>query len=262
MAAPTDSAPPRSFWLDLNVFIAIFLLVAGLGVLFIHLPIALLAKAVLPARGAEIVAFPAAYVVLLAALAWVWRRYGMSPVQRDPRKARQFRIGHGLLVLSNAQAALAFLPALLAPVLAGIAQGGLPLPGAVMLVPMLANLAAIAGLLLVFGARATQPQAYADTMPLPALHAATFAGAKPQSGGNRGLVVGGVVFGLLASTVLIGVGLVFASLSYQYRIERFTGVVLPVAIGIYVLYVAGAIWLIGLPLVQVVAMLAGSLLGP
>ncbi|MBI5279745.1 MAG: hypothetical protein HY854_25155 [Burkholderiales bacterium] len=272
-----------AFWLDLNVFVAAFLLLAGLGIAFLYVPLALAGKLVMPAQRAEVLAMPAAYAVLAAMLAWAWwSAGGLSPAVREEGKERQFHIGHGLLFASNAATAMVFAPAIGGASLALSLQAS-ALSGVMTLLPTAATVAAIAGILLVHGSRRAPPTLKAST---------GFAATQPvpdddddESGEGKAARVGltlGALAGLVASSVLIMIALVFAAIGMQYRAGQFTGFVVPVVAVTYIVYLAGSVWLalngraaaalglawapavlmtLGLPLVQVVVMLAGALLG-
>jgi len=277
----------RSFWANLNVFLALLVLVAGVGAFFLYVPIALVAKLVLPPQKAELYALPAAYVLIAAGLGWKWWKAGLSPAKRNPEHERRFKSGHVLLAVANVFIVAAFVPAFLAPSLLAHMKF-LPAAPLAMMLPSVVPLLLIAGLVMVMTARApaTEEAAFADTVanpaqqtPPPARPRTQYAQAQPKTQGGSWAVV---IVGLGASSVLIFIGLVFASLSFQGRTERFTGVVLPVAGAVFILYVTSALWLaasgharaavgvawapaalmtLGLPLLQVVAMAFAWVLG-
>ena len=138
---------------NLNVFVAC-LVIAGMTVAG---PVALLAAVALtPVLGERVAGgfmFPIAYLALGAVLATAWWKTGLSPAERKPEREGRFKVGHGLLALTNILAVAAFaLPFVLANVsgnsnLAMLAWLALP-------VYALGFIAWPAGLFMVWSARA------------------------------------------------------------------------------------------------------------
>jgi hypothetical protein len=251
----------RSFLANLNVFAAAMVAFASMGMAMLVIPISLLAKVVLPSRQAELFAYPAAVAVLAVGLAIVWRRRGLSPPVRKPGSERQFRIGHGMLATGNVALVLTMaLPFLLAGRSVGTPLHGLA--AAPLLVMSLAPFALFGGLIMVLTARAAHAQApasaapaFADTVPQAGNSAqpAPFAPAHPvrrtvypqayaktDAGGWAVVLVG-----ICASGLVLFIGTVFASLSFQGRVEQFTGVVLPIVGVVCVIWLTVSLWLAG-----------------
>jgi hypothetical protein len=248
------------FWRNLNVFVGAFVLVATLASWVISIPVSLAAKLVLPARQAELFALPLAYAVLALGLVWQWRRSGLSPAHRRPERETRFRRGHVLLALFNVFVLIAIVATFVLPSL--LAQVRAPAIGSlVMMSSALAPFAGVAGLIMVLTARAVDPQedTFADTVPagpMAAARSAAPAPARAKAPGSRVASAVPVVFGLAASGLLIFMGLVFASLSFQGQTGRFTGVVLPVAGACAVVYVTTTLWLLGQARTKAANMLA------
>jgi hypothetical protein len=233
-----------AFWPNLNVFITAFALMASMGMFVVVIPVTIVAKLVLPAREAELWAFPAAYVLIALGLAWYGWKFGLSPRERMPQREQRFRIGHGLLAFCNIAGLAMLVFAWLLPYVA--AHGGALLSrpagslpamqlAALAMVPFsIAPIVGIAGLVMVWTSRQREER-FADTQ---------VAGQAAKAGETAGRTVP-VVIGLLASSAIVYIGLVFASLGFQGRTERFTGVVLPVAGVCFVLWVTTTLWLLG-----------------
>ncbi len=271
------------FWRDLNVFVAAFAVIAGLGSFIVVVPLSLLVKLVLPARQAELVAYPLAYAVMAAGLVYWWWKHGLSPRERRPAKEKQFRQGHVLLAVFNAMLLAMFIPALVGnfsmlPRMPAVA-------GVFMLLTSLAPIGVIVGLVMVWSSRGTTP-AFADTLPV-AKTAQWPSGPRWNKGKNEATRPSrapssiAVAAGLLVSSFMLYMATVFGSLSFQGNPGRFTGVILPILVVIYVFYVSTAVFLLarrrgsamwvawapvgvlmlGLPALQVIMMLLGSLFG-
>lgn len=290
--APVGARLERTFWRNLNVFIAAFVLGLAAGGWLLMVPTALVLRLFMERQRAELVALPASYAVLAVVLAWYWWRSGLSPTVRRPDREGRFRKGHALLLASNVLAggmvvSSFVLPALLQhtklpklPALAALIMAALPI----------GIIAGIAGLIMVWSARAAadttkpaDPNAFADTVPQgPAAIARWPDGPANKKSKATAASALPAVLGIGASALLAFISLVFASLGFQGRTQVFTGTVLPVAGACFVLYVTTVIWLlansrrgaatavawspallvlVGLPAMQVIAMAIAALVG-
>lgn len=288
----TTHAKP-SFWRDLNVFVAAFAVIASVGSSIIVIPLSLLVKLVVPARQAELVAYPLGHALLALGLIFWWWKHGLSPRERNPARERRFRWGHVLLAVFNVALLAMFATSLLGsfsmlprmPAVAGV------------IVPLitLAPMGVAVGLWMVWTSRGKTPE-FADTLPgahsdpQKAQTAKWPGGSRWEKRSNeptqpsltsRASSVIAVVAGLLVSSLMLYMATVFGSLGFQGNASRFTWLVLPVLFAIYVFWVSTAVFLLsrrrssaiwvawgpvglftlGLPVLQVIMMLLGSLLG-
>jgi hypothetical protein len=145
---------PRSWWRDANVFFGMFTLAGTIGVSLLFKLVAWLAGLFMDGRNVGTVALPVAYLLLLLALAWIFRALGMSSIWRDPLNRRQIAIAHGMLLVAHAITALAFVPSVMGPIVAGLARA----------------MMVFAALLMLHAARRLPPaltaaKGYADTRP-------------------------------------------------------------------------------------------------
>jgi hypothetical protein len=251
MAESQATAPTRSgpVWGHLNVFLAALVLLAGMGSFLVLVPVSLAAKLVMPSRQAETLALPLAYALMALGLAWCWWRFGLSPAVRHPARESRFRWGHRLLALSNlAMAAMLVLPWLgsrVGPVMKVAPQT----TGLLMLLPAAASYLGLAGLIMVWSARTAAPPAagpgaaFADTVPVGVGRPAGGTRPVPQGPPSRVPGAAAMVAGVLVSSLVLFVAIVFAAVSFQGQAERYTGVVLPIAGTCYLLYLAGTAWL-------------------
>lgn len=268
---------PANFWRDLNVFVAASILIVALGGFLVFVPAALLMQLVLPAREAEIVAYPLGYALVAAGLGYWWWKRGLSPRVRDPLRERRFRWGHAMLAVVNL---------MLAALYGFAAAGGF---NALLVQPEMRNvfvpiltmapLALIAGLVMVWTSRASAALATAPA-PLPVVDEngvvqpapVAVAVVRPPSSAVA-------IVGMIVSTFMVATVAVFLGAAFESDMRMFTQRVLP-ALGIlYVLYLAAAIlmllkrrraarwvaWgpvvllMVGLPVVQLVVMGLGAL---
>jgi hypothetical protein len=285
----TTHAKP-SFWRDLNVFVAAFVAMTSLGSFILVVPLSLLVKLVVPARQAELLAYPLGYALLALGLIYWWWKHGLSPRERNPARESRFRWGHVLLAVFNVALLAMFIPSLLGsfsmlPRMPAVAGFIVPL---ITLAPM----GVIAGLFMVWSSRGKTPE-FADTLPGAQSDLRNAQTGKLPSGSHlekqpAGAVkpsiapsAAAVVVGLVVSSLMLFVATVFASLGFQGNTSRFTGLVLPILFVIYVFWASvaislltkrrsSAIWVawgpvglftVGLPVLQVVMMLLGPLFG-
>jgi hypothetical protein len=239
--AMTSRTP--QFLADLNVFLAAWILFISIGAFVLVVPVNLLGKFILPVRQAELWAFPVAYTLAAAALAYWWRTRGLSPRQRYPGREWRFRTGHAMLIAFNASILLVFLwsrigfPVVSRPV-------GSPSLWASM--SSLSPLLGLLGLVLVWGSRATQSD-FEATVPSAVDQSGdrrSFRTPDDLASTSRAPSVIAVVLGLVASSTILYIAGVFASLAFQSDPKRFTGIVLPILGLLYVVYVAGSIALL------------------
>ncbi|MES2771020.1 MAG: hypothetical protein V4623_03425 [Pseudomonadota bacterium] len=286
--ATTRASP--SFWRDLNVFIAAFAGLASMGIFVIVVPLSLLAKLVVPDRQAELITYPLSYAVIASVLIYWWWKHGLSPRERNPARERRFRWGHIVLVVFNLSLLMMFVPALF-----GSIAVVPPMPAvASLLLPLitLAPMGVIAGLLMLWTSREKTP-VFTETLPSEqgdwldkqrtklafGSRDGTKAIAPLQPSSVPSTIV--VVAGLIASSFMLFVATVFGSLAFQGNPARFTNVVLPILLVIYVLYGSTAVFLltkrrgsavwvawapvgllvVGLPALQVILMLFGAVFG-
>lgn len=285
----TTHAKP-SVWRDLNVFVAAFVAITSVGSFILVVPWSLLLKLVAPARQAELIAYPLGHAMLAAGLIYWWWKHGLSPRERNPAREKRFRWGHVLLAVFNVALLAILIPSLLG------SFSMLPRMPAVanMIVPLitLAPMGVIAGLWMVWSSRGKMPE-FADTSPdahgdpQKAQMAKWPAGSRlekqPTNAAKPSIApsAAAVVVGLIASSLMLFVAGVFASLGFQGNTSRFTGVVLPILFVIYVFWASiavflltrrrsSAIWVawgpvglftVGLPVLQVIMMMLGSVFG-
>lgn len=240
------------FWRDLSVLIAAVVLIATVGSFIVVVPVSLLAKLVLPARQAELVAYPMGYALVALGLGYWWWKHGLSPRHRAPAREGRFRWGHVLLLVLNVMLLTIFLPPLFGfslmprvPAAAGLIisfSGLLPV-------------GLIAGLYMVWSARESAP-AFADTVPAtptespktqfapwpPALPAEKLSPIPSAASRVRSTII--VVFGLFVSSLLLFMAAVYGALSFQSNAQLFTGTVIPVLGFGYVVYLTTALFLL------------------
>jgi hypothetical protein len=276
--APQVVSIKPALWRDLNVFVAAFIGIIGLGSFAVFVPLSLLAKLVLPSRQAELVAYPLGYALVALGLAYLWRKRGLSPREVDPARKTRFRVGHILLAVFNCVLLLMLvLPQLgIHTVLPRIVNSG-KVVGLLASLITLAPMDALVGVYMVWTARGAAPD-FADTLPAGQVAPRKTPSAKwpPDTDAPRNppsVIV--ALAGLVVSSLMLFVFGVFAALSFAGNTKLFENTVLPIAIGVYVLYVAttlfvlfkrsrAAIWLawgpvilvtvVG-PLVQVIGLL-------
>lgn len=270
-----------SLWRDINVFVAAFTVFASLGSFVVVIPVSLLAKLLLPSQQAELLAFPLAYALVALGLGYWWWKHGLSPCQRNPTRLGRFRWGHVLLAVFNLMMMIMLVPAYLGagslvplmPAAARVFMGMIPL----------APVALIAGLWMVLSARDTRP-AFAATLPEAQLnpHQAQPTELRLESTlARRAPSAVAVALGLLVSSLLLYMAAIFAGLSFQSDVKRYTAIFLPILIIFFVFYMSTALWLlskrnssavwvawaptvlftVGLPVLQVLIALFGFLLG-
>lgn len=109
----------------------------------------------------------------------------------------------------------------------------------------LAPLGVLVGLVMVLSARGTDP-AFADTLPAapggpPHAPSAKRPAESTRTGSAPSLLV--VLAGLVVSSLVLFMAGVFGALAFANDQKLFSGIVLPIAFGLYVLYVAIALWL-------------------
>lgn len=244
----TQSAPQRlegrpPFWRDLNVFIAAFAAIAFIAGFAVFVPLSLVLKLVLPARQAELVALPLGYALVAAGLAWRWWQRGLSPRQRNPERERRFQVGHVLLAVFNVTMVAMFLGSSLGAysLLPRLPQAA----GIVVALMSLAPMGVLAGLVMVWSARGTAP-AFADTLPVAPggprqVPSAQWPAESTPAGRAPSLLV--VLAGLVVSSLVLLMAGVFGAIAFSNQQEVYSGIVLPIVFGMYVLYVAIASWL-------------------
>ncbi len=243
-AAPQRAPSLALPWRDLNVFVASFAAIVSLAGFAIFVPLSLVLKLVLPSRQAELLAWPLGYGLVAVFLCWRWWKHGLSPRQLNPARAGRFRVGHVLLAVFNVTMAVMFLGASLG------AYSLLPrMPSAAGMVVGLVSLAPIGvlvGLVMVLSARGTDP-AFADTLPVApggpqAAPTAKWPVEPAPAGSAPSLLV--VLSGLVVSSLVLFMAGVFGALAFANDQKLFSNVVLPIAFGVYVLYVSIALWLL------------------
>ena len=250
-AGPVAAAP--SFWPSLNVFVTTFGLLAAVGGFAVVVPVSLVTKLFLPAPRAEAIAFPLAYAVLALGLAWYGWTKGLYPMHRRPDREARFRRGQVLLACCNVMAVAGWAASFALPSLA--ARGGLQAVGAVMLAMFsVAPFVGALGLGMVWTAGAGGAVAgdteFVDTVAETAGRPPS--APRPAAAPSRAPTVAAraasslpAIFGLLVSSLLIFMALVFAAISFQARQSAYTGVVLTIAAVCGLLYVTTVLWLLG-----------------
>ncbi len=263
-----EGKPP--FWRDLNVFVAAFAAIAFVAGFAVFVPLSIVLKLVLPAREAELIALPLGYILVAAGLAWRWRTHGLSPRHRVPARERRFQVGHVLLAVFNVTMVAMFLGTWLG------AHSLLPrLPAAAGIVVALMSLAPIgvfAGLVMVWSARGTPP-AFPDTVPaaLGEQGQAPPANWQPEpTPAERAPSIAGVLVGVVVSSLMLFMAGVFGAIAFTNKQDVFFNIVIPIAVGVYVLYLitvfrlfyngrGAANWVAWAPVIVVFAM---STVGP
>jgi hypothetical protein len=245
MTQGTPQKAPRllPFWRDLNVFIAAFAAVTSFAGFALFVPVSLVMKLILPARQAELLAWPVGYGLVAVFLCWRWWKRGLSPRQVDPARQTRFRIGHALLAFFNVMIGLMFLTATL-----GARLRLPPMPagaGLLMALTSLAPMGLVAGLLMVLRARGTA-LAFADTAPTGTAAVQQTPSAKwppePASAGRTPSAIV-VLLGLVVSSLLLYMVGVFGALAFTSEQRLFSNVILPIAVGVYAVFVVTALGL-------------------
>ncbi len=248
MTQGTPQKVPRllPFWRDLNVFIAAFAAVTSFAGFALFVPVSLVMKLILPARQAELLAWPVGYGLVAVFLCWRWWKHGLSPRQLNPARQTRFRLGHALLAFFNVTKVAMFLGASL-----GIYSLLSRMPDAARMIFGLTSLAPmglLAGLVMVLSARGAAPT-FADTLPgaqdgVRNTPSAKWPPAPDPSGSAPSTLI--VLAGLIVSSLMMYMPWMFAAFSFASQKEFFSNVVLPIAAGVYAAYVITAFALLAM----------------
>jgi hypothetical protein len=210
----------------------------------VFVPLSLVMKLVLPSHQAELLAWPLGYALVAAGLGWRWWKHGLSPRQLDPARRTRFHLGHVLLAVFN----ILILAMFLGPWL-GIYSMLPRMPGAARMIFALVALApmgVLLGLVMVWSARGTAP-AFADTLPEWAqgprqVPSAQWPPKPARAGSAPSLLV--VLAGLVVSSLMLFMVWIFGALAFANDQKVFSNVVLPIAAGVYAVYVIAAFGLL------------------